>query len=91
MNHLNLRTNTRQANWRRQNSEKYLAHLTVQRALKSGELIRQGCEVCGNPQTDAHHDDYGDPLTVRWLCRQHHTRLHNGGEDLFGYQSISCD
>lgn len=83
MSELNLKTDTRQANWRRQNAEKYRAHLTVQRALKSGGLTKQGCEVCGSLQTDAHHDDYGDPLKVRWLCRQHHTRLHNGGEDLF--------
>lgn len=91
MSDLNLKTDTRQANWRRQNAEKYLAHLTVQRALKSGVLSKQDCEVCGNLQTDAHHDDYGDPLRVRWLCRQHHTRLHNGGEDLFARRSTGID
>jgi len=91
MNDLNLKTDTRQANWRRQNAEKYRAHLTVQRALKSGELTRKGCEVCGSFQTDAHHDDYGDPLKVRWLCRQHHTWLHNGGEDLFAGLAIDAD
>ena len=53
MSDLNLKTDTRQANWRRQNAEKYRAHLTVQRALKSGNLTKQGCEVCGNLQTDA--------------------------------------
>lgn len=42
MSDLNLKTDTRQANWRRQNAEKYRAHLTVQRALKSGELTKQG-------------------------------------------------
>lgn len=91
MNDLNLKTDTRQANWRRQNAEKYLAHLMVQRALKSGELIRQECEVCGNLQTDAHHDNYSDPLAVRWLCRQHHTRLHSGGEDLFACRSADSN
>lgn len=80
---LNLTTDTRQANWRRQNAEKYLAHLAVQRALNSGELAKGSCEVCGSEVVDAHHDDYSEPLAVRWLCRQHHTRLHNGGEDLF--------
>lgn len=78
-----LTTDTRQAHWRQQNAEKYRAHLAVQRGLTSGELVRQSCEVCGHPRTDAHHDDYSAPLQVRWLCRQHHTRLHNGGEDLF--------
>ncbi|WBU62103.1 hypothetical protein [Paracoccus albus] len=78
-----LKTDTRQADWRRRNVPKYTAHLAVQRGLKRGEITRQPCEVCGHPKTDAHHDDYDAPLQVRWLCRQHHTRLHNGGEDLF--------
>jgi len=83
---LNLKTDTRQANWRRQNSDKYRAHLAVQRALTSGELEKGPCEVCGTTdgRIDAHHDDYAEPLAVRWLCRQHHIRLHGGGEDLFG-------
>lgn len=83
MTDLKLTTDTRQAHWRKQNSAKYRAHLAVQRGLNSGELVRQACEVCGHPRTDAHHDDYDAPLQVRWLCRQHHTRLHKGGEDLF--------
>lgn len=88
---LNLRTDTRQANWRRANPEKYLAHVAVQRALSGGALVKQPCEVCGAVEgdgvlIDAHHDDYAKPLVVRWLCRQHHIRLHNGGEDLFACQ-----
>lgn len=83
MTDLNLKTDTRQANWRRANAEKYRAHLLVQRALKSGDLLRGVCEVCGDENVDAHHDDYAEPLKVRWLCRRHHTRLHSGGEDLF--------
>jgi hypothetical protein len=43
MTDLNLKTDTRQANWRRQNIEKYRAHLTVQRALNSSELVKEGC------------------------------------------------
>src|SRR5690606_23859393 len=74
MNEPNLTTNTRQANWRRQNGEKYQAHLAVQRALSNEELARGVCEVCGSPDVDAHHDDYSRPLEVRWLCRQHHAR-----------------
>lgn len=84
---LNLRTDTRQANWRRANVEKYRAHLAVQRALKSGTLTKGVCEVCGDESVDAHHDDYGKPLVVRWFCRRHHTRLHSGGEDLFPLQA----
>ena len=83
MTELNLKTDTRQANWRRANPEKYRAHVEVQKALISGELKKAPCEVCADPIVDAHHDDYSKPLDVRWLCRQHHVRLHNGGEDMF--------
>jgi len=78
-----LKTDTRQANWRRANPVKYNAHLAVQRAVKAGDLEKQTCEVCGTKVVDAHHDQYDKPLKVRWLCRLHHNRLHHHGEDLF--------
>jgi hypothetical protein len=78
-----FRSETRQTNWRRANIAKYSAHLAVQRALISGTLQKQGCEVCGSGEVDAHHDRYDEPLNVRWLCRRHHVRLHRGGEDMF--------
>lgn len=92
---LKLTSDTRQANWRRANPKKYAAHVAVQRALKSGVLIKCGCEVCGineadGARIDAHHDDYREPLKVRWLCRSHHNRLHAGGDDLLA-TSISKD
>jgi hypothetical protein len=35
------------------------------------------CEVPGCDQPgDRHHDDYGRPLDVRYLCRPHHTLWH---------------
>ncbi|AIC29674.1 hypothetical protein IE4771_PA00168 (plasmid) [Rhizobium etli bv. mimosae str. IE4771] len=74
-----LKTDTRQSNWRRANPAKYDAHLAVQRAVKAGELEKQTCEVCGIEMVDAHHDQYDDPLKVRWLCRRHHTRLQHYG------------
>lgn len=78
-----LKSDTRQTNWRRQNPNKYAAHIAVQRALSQGKLMKQPCEVCGAEVVDAHHDDYSKPLKVRWLCRTHHTRLHKCGEDMF--------
>lgn len=53
-------------------------------AVRNGTLIVQACEVCGesprrsNGQRDvhAHHDDYNDPLKVRWLCSKHHRQWH---------------
>lgn len=74
----------RQADWRRKHPQRYAAHLAVQRALKSGELVKGDCAVCGSTQTDGHHSDYSKPLAVTWLCRRHHIRWHKqGGGDLF--------
>lgn len=45
-------------------------------AIKLGLLVRQPCEVCGAVEVEAHHDDYAQPLVVRWLCRKHHDAEH---------------
>lgn len=55
---------------------KIRARVTARHAIRSGALVRKPCEVCGASKTDAHHDDYGKPLDVRWLCRQHHVAHH---------------
>jgi hypothetical protein len=53
------------------------AQSAVRRALKRGDLFRLPCEVCGSANNvDAHHDDYSQPLSVRWLCRSHHQQHH---------------
>lgn len=64
--------------WRSRNPEKHKAHLAVLAAQKRGDLVSRPCEVCGDPKSEGHHDDYGRPLDVRWLCKQHHVDLHNG-------------
>lgn len=48
----------------------------VDYAYRTGRLVSQPCEVCGAVKTDAHHDDYDQPLVVRWLCRTHHSAQH---------------
>lgn len=58
------------------NRHKHEARWKVSRALKGGRLKKLPCEVCGNPESQAHHDDYNRPLDVRWLCRQHHANIH---------------
>ena len=58
------------------NPEKRRAKFAVARAVRSGRLIRGACEVCGEPETHGHHDDYSKPLEVRWLCSQHHGTEH---------------
>lgn len=48
------------------------ARAAVQRAVARGKTSPQPCEECGNPHAEAHHEDYSQPLNVRWLCKLHH-------------------
>jgi hypothetical protein len=45
-------------------------------AIKKGYLIRQPCMFCGEPNSDAHHPDYSEPLRIIWFCGRHH-KLHH--------------
>jgi hypothetical protein len=53
-------------------------------ALRHGKLLKQDCQECNfnielpRPTniTEGHHDDYTKPLTVVWLCRDHHIIRH---------------
>ena len=60
---------------------KVWARKATQSAEAWGVLVRQPCEVCGSEKVDAHHQDYRNPLAVRWLCRAHHMELHRFNED----------
>lgn len=62
--------------WYLRNREKKNANTQVRRAIISGLLVRQPCEVCGNPDSQGHHEDYSKPLDVRWLCVRHHMDRH---------------
>lgn len=76
------------AKWRNKNQNilKKRCHELVRRALIAGKLIRpEECSECGfNPgratngrtKLHGHHDDYSEPLKVRWLCQSCHMRLH---------------
>ena len=48
----------------------------VNRAIKSGIILRHNCEICGKEQALAHHDDYADPFNIRWFCVKHHSQYH---------------
>ena len=56
--------------------EKYRAHYATTIAVRDGRLVRKPCGVCGAAKAQAHHDDYSQPLAVRWLCRAHHLAHH---------------
>ena len=52
--------------------EQIKAKTLVNSAIRKGILIRQPCQDCGHPKTQAHHPDYSNPLEVQWLCSVHH-------------------
>lgn len=64
--------------FRKRYPEKYKAHASVTNALRSGKLVRLPCAICGAAKTEAHHEDYAQPLMVTWLCALHHRQLHYG-------------
>lgn len=67
----------------------YDTHRIVKRALETGILAPEPCEVCGEKRVLAHHDDYRFPLKVRWLCHKHHQahhREHGEGENRFWFE-----
>jgi hypothetical protein len=63
---------------RLRNPQKYAAWTAVGHAIRDKRLIRQPCEVCGDPKSQAHHDDYSKPLDVRWMCFRHHREIAHG-------------
>lgn len=62
--------------WRKANPEKIRAQRQTRRAILRGEIVKQPCEGCGDEKVHAHHDDYGKPLDVRWLCPACHGIEH---------------
>ena len=54
----------------------YKAHVVTTNAIRDGQLLRQPCEVCGAPKTQAHHSDYAKPLDINWFCVKHHREWH---------------
>lgn len=58
--------------------EKVKARKAVSNALRDGRLTKEPCHLCGNPDSEAHHEDYTRPLDVHWVCQNcHQTAVHN--------------
>jgi hypothetical protein len=73
------RKNRKKIKERYSSEEEFLkrkARSAVNRAIELGELRREPCEVCGNPKSIGHHEDYTKPLEVDWLCQKHHGARH---------------
>ena len=63
--------------YRNKYPNKYRAHTLVNNCIRDGKLVKKPCEVCGSvDQIHAHHDDYLEPLNIRWLCAAHHHQWH---------------
>lgn len=61
---------------RTKSPDQYKAHSLTGNAVRDGRLIQGVCVICGDPKTEAHHEDYSKPLDVIWLCREHHLEVH---------------
>lgn len=68
-----LEHSKKQRRYQLRDEKKHRARELVARALRKGKLFREECEVCGNPNAEAHHEDYDAPLDVTWLCQKHHS------------------
>lgn len=66
----------KEENWKKSNPDKVKAQRKAQRAVKSGKLIRRGCNICGKIDAVMHHPSYDKPLEVIWLCKPHHRAVH---------------
>lgn len=64
--------------WSARNPVKRKASGMLSDAIKRGKVQKQQhCDVCLEIKPlDGHHDDYAQPLKVRWLCRICHKAWH---------------
>lgn len=73
----NRMPNSYQKEYRKRYPRKARARRMVAYHIKKGDLRHMPCEVCGETENiHAHHDDYSQPLNVRWLCAAHHHQWH---------------
>lgn len=64
---------------RARDPQKKRARCKVRDKIWHGLLQRQPCEVCGQKEAQAHHENYLAPLEVKWLCPTHHKEIHKNG------------
>lgn len=76
--------------YRARHPQKAAAHMKVRDAVSAGLLAAQPCEGCGDQKVHAHHDDYAQPLVVRWLCKRcheaHHVAMRAAGIERYAQQ-----
>lgn len=70
------RIKTHKLEYWKTNGIKRRAQAMVNNRVHDGLILRQPCEICGKEKAQAHHDDYAQPLAIRWLCSFHHRDWH---------------
>jgi len=64
------------------NRQRSRCYGALQRAISKGVIVKPNeCSICGAitppAQLHGHHEDYGKPLVVIWLCHWCHIRQHS--------------
>lgn len=73
----NRQTREYTVEYRNKYPNKYKAQNMVGNAIRDKKLFKKDCESCGSKENiHAHHDDYLEPLNVRWLCAACHHQWH---------------
>ena len=62
--------------WNEKNPHKKKAQGKVATAIRNGSLLKDVCKKCGHKNTQAHHENYNEPLNIVWLCKKHHMERH---------------
>ena len=84
--------NAKNREYRKKNKEKIKEYRNIKTgnavhtfgiAIARGKVHKQPCEICGMEPAEAHHDDYNNPLKVRWLCKKHHVEWHRNNEPIY--------
>lgn len=71
--------------YRHKHSFRYVAHYAVRNAVRDGKLIKAtSCSTCGSTKKiEGHHDNYLEPLVVRWLCEDCHKEWHRHNQPIY--------
>lgn len=58
-----------------------MAREKLRYAVRSGQVVRWPCcavpECSSDKKPESHHPNYDAPLSVVWLCKEHHLQVHN--------------
>lgn len=64
--------------YNRNNKSKNHCRAITRGMIGLGWIDKQPCEVCGDPKSQTHHEDYENPFLVKFLCKKHHLEAHGG-------------